>query len=198
MKKNLLWLVVTVFFLNSHSCTAGQLHSLHTSEKLLEKAAVVLDLLEAADFKSLSRHVNPSKGLNFSPYSKDLAELFIINFSQKDVSNFKNDNKQYIWGHYDGSGLPISMTPTEYYKQFIYDINYKAQAEKRIIYSSQLKIMDEYRALYKIYPNSILIQYHFKGTEETGLKDFKDLILIFTEIQNKLYLEGLAHSESTV
>jgi len=36
------------------------------------------------------------------------------------------------------------------------------------------------------------------GTEEVAFKDFKDLILIFSEFNGVWYLISLAHGESTV
>ena len=187
-----------IFILTIPSYAETQTKSLTPSKDLITKADIILDLIKSADFKSLTNHVHPIKGLNFSPYTRDLSKLFIINFSKKEVSNFEKDNNIYLWGYYDGIGSPINLAPMEYYKQFIYDIDFKTKAKSIYIRNKDLKTIYTFNAIYKTYPNSSLVQYNYEGTEEIGCKDFKDLIFIFTKIKSQWYLEGLAHSESTL
>ncbi|MCP4118445.1 MAG: hypothetical protein GY737_24220 [Desulfobacteraceae bacterium] len=187
-----------LFTLSLSSYAEPQGKSLRPPKDLITKADTILDLIDSADFKSLINHIHPIKGLNFSPYARDLTKLFIINFPPKIISNFRKDKHLYLWGYYDGIGTPIELTPMEYYEQFIYDIDYKTKSEGIYISNKDLKTQYSLNAIYKTYPGSSLVQYNYKGTEATGFKDFKDLILIFTKIKNQWYLEGLAHSESTL
>ncbi len=46
----------------------------------------------------------------FSPYSNVELKNNLV-FSASQVLNFLPDKKVYTWGIYDGSGLPINLTP---------------------------------------------------------------------------------------
>ena len=168
------------------------------SEVLMAKANVIIRLLEAADFKSLSSQIHEDSGLSFSPYSRDLSELFVIRFSKDAISKFGTDSKMFLWGYYDGTGYPIELTPMEYYKAFVYDISYIEKAESIFVGNEELQSNHRFKAVYRAYPDSNLIHYHYEGSANAGYKDFKDLIFVFSKIDGDWYLVGLTHGESTV
>ena len=106
-----------IFILTIPSYAETQTKSLTPSKDLITKADIILDLIKSADFKSLTNHVHPIKGLNFSPYTRDLSKLFIINFSKKEVSNFE---RKYI---------------NDWRQTFlnIKSVNYKYEGQEKII-----------------------------------------------------------------
>lgn len=165
---------------------------------LMTKADVILKTVKSVDFVSLSEHIYEASGLGFSPYSRNLSELFITKFQKGEVADFGTDDTRYFWGYYDGIGSPIRLTPKDYFAQFVYDIAFDAKAGKSFLNPNALRKNPDFRAIYHAYPDSSFVHYHFEGTAETAFKDFKDLILIFSKFHGVWYLIGFAHGESTI
>lgn len=197
MSRIVLKAVLLVFGLSWLLCAQAFADKL-THALLMAKADVILQLIKSEDFVALSEHVHEACGLGFSPYSRNLSELFITEFHRGEVANFGTDNRKYFWGYYDGIGSPIRLTPKDYFAQFVYDTAFETKAEKFFLNPDDLQKNADFRAVYNAYPDSNFVYYHFAGTEEAAFKDFKDLILIFSEFDGVWYLIGLTHGESTI
>ena len=84
--------------------------------------------LKNRDMVKLSALVHPDEGIRFSPYSYvDVKNDIIIPATR--LKNIFDDETKYTWGTYDGSGEPIELNFTEYFKRFIYDQDF-ANAEE--------------------------------------------------------------------
>jgi hypothetical protein len=104
----------------------------------------------------------------------------------------------YVWGNYDGIGNQIKLTPKQYYKEFIYDIDFLSKAQAYYINNEKLRKSKLFKYICKIYPASNLVQYDYRGTKETGFNDFKRLYLIFEHIDKQWFIVGIVHGEKTV
>ncbi len=154
--------------------------------------------IRSGDFKSLSLFIHETKGLRFSPHDSSYNKFpGYIKFSPEQVKNFMSDKKIYVWGFYDGSGEDIKFVPKEYYKHFIYDIDYIKKARVNLISNSNSKFARRFVHILNWFPGAILVQYDFEGTPETGFNDFKRLNLVLEQINNKWFLTGILHGEKS-
>ena len=179
------------------ACTTEQSESGCASD-LRTEADTIVALLRDADFAALSRHVHEERGLSFSPYARGLSDLFLVNFSRAELAQLQLNDKTYRWGRYDGSGLEISLTPAQYFHEFIYDMDYLKYAERICLKSRQLKQSREYAGVAAAFPDCTMVIYRYQGKKDIGFKDSRELILIFAGTTRQWSLVGLAHSEDTL
>ncbi len=111
------------------------------------------------------------------------------------MSFFENQTV-YHWGDYDGSGLPIDLTPGEYYNRFIYDRDFANPEE--ISYNRIIGQGNTINNTFEMYPEAIIVEYHFSGTPEYAGMDWRSLRLAFEEKDNIWYLVGIIHDEWTI
>ena len=199
MKNSVQTWVLVCFVLLSASCSvAGVASRPNADHSALGVAENVLHALANEDYVTLSTYVHETKGLNFSPYSRDLAELSILNFSKDDVASLMENETVYSWGRYDGSGTSIDLTPPAYHQSFIYDFPYKEQAVAIEVMSNNPRLSPELNAVNRQYPHANIVMYRFEGTESAAFNDARDLLLIFTNSRGSWFLEGIAHAENTI
>jgi len=102
----------------------GIIKTEYAKEIIEETAAELINAISDKDFEKVSEFVHPEKGVRFTPYTNVSVDNDVV-LSQEEVKNFFNDKTTYIWGHYDGRGDEISLTPGEYYDEFIYSEDFK-------------------------------------------------------------------------
>lgn len=83
----------------------------------------VLKAIKKYDLKRLADAVHPDKGVRFSPYGYVDVENHLV-FTAEKVKNLATDSKTYLWGYYDATGQPINLTFENYYRKFIYDVDF--------------------------------------------------------------------------
>ncbi|MFW5735908.1 MAG: hypothetical protein ACOCXB_00985 [Halanaerobium sp.] len=167
------------------------------AEKIIkEKAEKVIRTIASRDFDKLADYVHPEEGLRFTPYTYVRTEKDIV-FTKEQVSNFFENDKKYLWGHYDGSGKEIRLTPREYYHRFIYTNDF-INAEK-IGYNEVLSSGNMSENQFEVYEDPIIVEYYFPGFKaKFGGMDWKSLRLVFEEYQNKWKLTGIIHNQWTI
>ena len=148
------------------------------------------------DFETISNYVHPTKGVRFTPYTYVDLERDLV-FNKKEIKNFLDDKKVYLWGYYDGSGEEIKLTAGEYYSKFIYSKDFK-NAEK-IGYNEVLSFGNALENQFEVYDNPIVVEYYFSGFEPEyeGL-DWQSLRLVFEKYENNWYLVGVIHNQWTI
>lgn len=156
----------------------------------------IVALLRHSDFRALSRHLCPR--VSYSPYSTNLSKLFATTFSAKDVAKFASSRRRYVWGHYDGIGTEILLTPADYHSKFVYDVDYAAVARKTWLTAKGLADNPDLAALAAAYPGSDVVIYKYAGTEAASRKDSRSLILVFNRSERGHCLRAISHSEDTV
>ena len=179
------------------------LHAQESSDLFLTTSKDVLKLIRLANFKGLSKYVHESRGLKFSPYDDVYESGFdTTKFDKQNVKNFMNSKKIYNWGIYDGSGLEIKLTPREYYKRFIYDIDFEKKSDIVFVGNIESKATEDIdidlKYIFKTYPNATIVHHYYKGSSNNGFCDFKKLTLIFEQIEKKWFLVGIIHGEQGV
>ena len=205
MKKLLLTGIITagfflIFILLLHTAAAAEEKEIikpKIAEQIIkEKAEKVISTIAARNFKELADYVHPEKGLRFTPYTYVRIEKDIV-FTKKQVSNFFDNDKKYLWGYYDGSGKEIRLTPKEYYHQFIYTNDF-INADK-IGYNEVLSSGNMIENQFEVYENPIIVEYYFPGFKaKFGGMDWKSLRLVFEKYKDDWKLRGIIHNQWTI
>jgi hypothetical protein len=161
-----------------------------------DKSAEVIKALKDRDMEKLSKLAHPEKGVRFSPYGYVDAEKNLV-FAASDVSGLLSDSTIYTWGSYDGTGDPIELTFEDYYKRFIYDVDF-ANAQ-HIGYNEILGKGNTLENSAEVYKDSIIVEYHFSGFDPQyeGM-DWRSLRIVFEKAENTWYLVGIIHDEWTI
>lgn len=167
------------------------------AKKIIEEtAAELINAISDKDFEKVSEFVHPEKGVRFTPYTNVSVDKDVV-LSQEEVKNFFNDKTKYIWGNYDGRGDEISLTPGEYYAEFIYSEDFK-NAEA-IGYNEVLSSGNMAENQFEVYQNAIIVEYYFPGfNPDFGGADWKSLRLVFEEYEGTWRLTGIIHNQWTI
>jgi hypothetical protein len=166
-------------------------------KRIIEKRAIdVLTAIKNYDLEKLADAIHPDKGVRFSPYGFVDVDNDLV-FTADEVKNLASDSKIYLWGHYDGSGDPIELNFQDYYKKFIYDVDF-INAEKTG-YNQVLGHGNALNNSFEVYKNSIIVEYHFSGIDPKyeGM-DWRSLRLAFEKKNDVWYLVGVIHDQWTI
>jgi len=161
-----------------------------------ETAEKVLTAISERDMKTLAQYVHPEKGVRFTPYTYVQPDQDIV-FNKEQIEGFFEDKKTYLWGHYDGTGDEIRLTPAEYYEKFIYTADF-LNAEQ-VGYNTVLSFGNALENQFEVYDNPIVVEYYFSGfnPDYAGM-DWQSLRLVFEEYNSKLLLVGIIHNQWTI
>lgn len=159
-------------------------------------ATKVINVIKDKDMERLSEFVHPEDGVRFSPYGYVDVENDLV-FAASDVRKLLSDSTLYAWGSYDGTGDPIELTFEDYYKKFIYDVDF-ANAEQ-IGYNEILGHGNTLENSAEVYKDSTIVEYHFPGFDPQyeGL-DWRSLRIVFEKVNDTWYLVGIIHDEWTI
>jgi hypothetical protein len=165
-------------------------------ETIQYRADEILHALKDNDMKKLAAYVHPDKGLRFSPYASVNTEKDIV-IKTSEVPNLLKDATKRIWGAYDGSGEPIDLTFDQYFKKFVYDVDFLEAPQ--IVFDEVIQRGNSINNIKDAYPNAKFIEYHFPGFEKKyeGM-DWRSLRLVFEQKENIWYLIGIVHDQWTI
>ncbi len=164
-------------------------------DSFLGLATNVLSCIEARDWAALSGYVHPEYGVVFVPYSTINLSANKC-FTASDVKSFGSSTDVYVWGVYDGTGEPISLTVADYFTKFVYDRDYLAAPIMSIDHI--LQTGNSLENISEVFPNCRYVEFHFPGTEELDGIDWSTLRLVFEEYGGKMMLTAVIHSQWTI
>lgn len=161
-----------------------------------DRATGVLAAIKDYDMEKLSQVIHPEKGVRFTPYAYVDASKDLV-FSSDEIKSIGEDTKKYLWGSYDGSGEPIELTFSDYYKKFIYDADFINA--KEVGYNKILGKGNSLNNSFEFYKNSIIVEYHFPGIDPlyNGI-DWRSLRLVFEKMNDNWYIVGIIHDQWTI
>lgn len=173
-----------------------------TTERLSGSGPLVVRALEVAasirdgDWASLAGAVHPEKGVTFTPYSS--VSDSDLRFSAEEVAAFGSDSKTYLWGSYDGSGAPMSLTVKDYFAGYVSNADYT-----RAPYLGVNRVISSGNAVENVadaYPDGQFVELYYSGLDEANEGfDWCALKLVFEPAADgKLMLVGVIHSEWTI
>lgn len=200
-------LLLTVFlcslFINIHTYSAipdnhGSNLSKAADSSLVDLSKKILDLIKSGEYFKLGKLFHPKDGVRFSPYGY-IDTVTDIKFSQQYFMDCfsRLKPKYYLWGFADGSGDSIYLLIKDYFKRFVYDVDF-ANAEKLSLNTS-LGHGNSPNNIEAIYPGLEYTESYFSGFEEklSGM-DWRALRLVFKEYEGKNYLVAIIHDEWTI
>lgn len=161
-----------------------------------EQASKAISAIKEKDMEELAKLVHPEKGVRFSPYGYVDVENDLV-FNVSDVMKLNNDTKAYRWGSFDGTGNSIELTFEDFYKKFIYDVDF-ANA-KQVGYNKILGHGNTLENSTEVYKNSIIVEYHFSGFDPQyeGI-DWRSLRIAFEKVNDSWYIVGIIHDQWTI
>ncbi len=160
-----------------------------------QTASDVLNLIKLKDLPRLAAYVHPTAGVRFSPYGYVNTETDVV--MQPSVLQDALENDDLLeWGSYQGSGLPITLSFSDYYDDFIYDYDYVNAAQ--IEYNNPVDLGNSIDNATEIYQDSFIAEYHFQGTKAHDFMDRSSLRIVFTQHNKVWVVVGIIHDEWTI
>jgi len=166
------------------------------SAVLTDRSHEVLDALDKKDFSKFAEFIHPEEGVRFSPYGYiDTARD--KKFTRKQFLDLAANNKSIVWGVHDGSGEPINLSLTEYFRRFVYDV--KFLEPENLTLNKTIASGNSLNNLTTIYPDAQYVESYFSGFDKKyeGM-DWRSLRLVFKKKDDTLYLVGVIHDQWTV
>jgi hypothetical protein len=159
------------------------------------RAAQIILALRDRQMTRLAAWVHPEQGVRFSPYAYVTAGDQV--FSADELPGLFADPTVRLWGAFDGTGDPIELTFAEYYRRFVYDVDF---AEPEVLgLNERVGLGNSLDNIADFYPGAVFVEYHFSGFEpQYGGMDWRSLRLVLVQRGGTWYLVGLVHDEWTI
>lgn len=190
---------VSLLMVAAVSSPAQTLSSAEAKKIIAPRARTTILALKTRNMTLLSQVVHPTKGVRFSPYyfiNLEKSGDRVVNRTQ--VRNLFTDRRRRLWGEDDASGDKLWMTFATYYRRFVYDHDF-ASAKDVAYNAGPMGGGNMVHNMREVYPNSIIVEYHFSGFEEKyGGMDWRSLWLVFDKQGRQWFLVGVAHGEWTI
>lgn len=165
------------------------------SDPFLIMALEVMEDIKLKDFDDIADYVDED-GLLFSPYGYIDTENAIV-FSQDKVENLDDDNEEYEWGSYDGSGEAIILNFDDYYDEFIYDQDF-LNAD---IIGNNVRIGEgnTLENIHEVFEEAKFVEFYFQGfDDEYEGMDWVSLRLVFIQDGDSWNLVAIVHDQWTI
>lgn len=177
---------------NSHSSTP--VVSDISQQTLKQQALRIQRALANKDFARITNDIHPTRGVRFSMYAYVRPETDKV-FSREQFAQYLQQSKiRFTWGEKDGTG-DLLVTPLPTYLDTWIDASKFNNASISINEFQHSGNM--INNLKKIYPNSEVVEFYHKGSEEYSCMDWRIMRLVFEEYQGKRYLVAIVNEQWT-
>lgn len=168
---------------------------LDQEDVFLIMALEVMEDIKNKDFDDLSDYLG-EEGLLFSPYGYvDMENA--VTLSKSEVDNLDDNNEEYEWGSYDGTGDPIVLNFQDYYEEFIYNQDFLNPE----IIGNNVRIGqgNTLENIHETFDNAQYVEFHFSGFDDQyeGM-DWESLRLVFTQDGDSWNLLAIVHDQWTI
>lgn len=166
------------------------------SQQTLKQQAVRIQRAFAnQDFARITNDIHPTRGVRFSMYAYVRPETDKV-FSREQFAQYLQQSKvRFTWGEKDGTG-DLLVTPLPVYLETWIDARKFNNASISINEFQHSGNM--INNLKKIYPNSEVVEFYHKGSEEYAGMDWRIMRLVFEGYQGKRYLVAIVNEQWTV
>ena len=166
---------------------------LNDEEVILEICKSINSIIENKKFEELAQYVHPKKGVRFSQFGFINTDINLV-LMPSQIKETTVDRTIYTWGVYAGSGDPIELTISEYFKKFIYIADF-LQADE-IGYNKNITSSGYPDDLPEIYPNTNTVEFYFPGTnpQYEGL-DWKSIKYVFSQYDGNWFVVGIIENQ---
>ena len=171
------------------------IHSKLKDSLLIQVATKLLRYIKANNYQKLASSIHPRDGVRFSPYANiDTGDYKLLSPGQ--LMQLAKQNKPVNWGTSWDAQKPELMTIDQYFKRFVYDVDFL---------NAKLKSVNEDHSqgtdlnnINEIYPGCNFVEFFFPGFEEKyGGTDFRALRLVFRMENKRPLLVAIVHDEWT-
>ncbi|GAF59553.1 LOW QUALITY PROTEIN: hypothetical protein JCM18902_2420 [Psychrobacter sp. JCM 18902] len=177
---------------NGHSSTP--VVSDISQQTLKQQALRIQRALANKDFARITNDIHPTRGVRFSMYAYVRPETDKV-FSREQFAQYLQQSKiRFTWGEKDGTG-DLLVTPLPTYLDTWIDASKFNNASISINEFQHSGIM--INNLKKIYPNSEVVEFYHKGSEEYAGMDWRIMRLVFEEYEGKRYLVAIVNEQWT-
>lgn len=177
---------------NGHSSTP--VVSDISQQTLKQQALRIQRALANKDFARITNDIHPIRGVRFSMYAYVRPETDKV-FSREQFAQYLQQSKiRFTWGEKDGTG-DLLVTPLPTYLDTWIDASKFNNASISINEFQHSGNM--INNLKKIYPNSEVVEFYHKGSEEYAGMDWRIMRLVFEEYQGKRYLVAIVNEQWT-
>lgn len=177
---------------NGHSSTP--VVSDISQQTLKQQALRIQRALANKDFSRITNDIHPTRGVRFSMYAYVRPETDKV-FSRAQFAQYLQQSKiRFTWGEKDGTG-DLLVTPLPTYLDTWIDASKFNNASISINEFQHSGNM--INNLKKIYPNSEVVEFYHKGSEEYAGMDWRIMRLVFEEYQGKRYLVAIVNEQWT-
>ena len=178
-----------------HELVEMEIDSIATDTTFIDFTNELVELLHQNDLINFASYFHPDKGCRFVPYTFMVDEDLV--FTTKTFQTELSNHKELHWGSFDVSGEAIEYTITDYFKRFVYDINYKDDAtdihiNENLAFSNTLNNIEEF------YPEAQYIEFYYEGTTEYEGMDWSSLIFYVERSNNQYFLVAVVHNQWTI
>lgn len=166
------------------------------SRDLLFSALRAVHHIKNEDYGALGEMAHPEEDVRFSPYGYVNLDQD-LKFSGRQFPLLASGNQDYLWGAYDGSGEPIELGFQEYFRTFVFPVDFTAPhmiGVNRVIGTGNSLINLE-----EVYPGASFVEFHFTGfnPEYDGM-DWRSLRLVFQPLEGNWKLVGIVSDQWTI
>ncbi|HNF28501.1 MAG TPA: hypothetical protein PKV80_28815 [Leptospiraceae bacterium] len=151
----------------------------------MRKAKEILLILKKGNYAALEKYADPKKGIFVSPYIGCHSGLKLL---RKDL---KTTDRKKVWGSYDGTGDPILLTMDEYFKRFVYAVDYLEKTDE--IFINRIR-GNAVSSMEDVFPESTFIEFYYKGSNDPFI-GWRSLILVLKKRGKVIYLIGIINDE---
>jgi len=114
------------------------------------------------------------------------------------TDTFSTDTQKYKWGSFQGSGQPITLTNSEYFSQFIYNVDFLKAPQisfNKTASKSAVKLENIIKELFKD-KETAFIEYYYPGFDPKyeGM-DWQALCLVFQKYDGQWWLVAILHGQ---
>jgi hypothetical protein len=162
-----------------------------------ERVRVVAAALKTRDGRQLAALTHPTKGVRFSSSAFVRVDSDVV-VSRRDVERLFADTTKRVWGHADGTGDPLHSTFADYYRRYVYPVDFAAAPEVRYN-QGPARAGNTPSNLRTAYPGAQWAELHFPGFDPKydGM-DWQSLWLVFEPHAGEWFLTGVVHGSWTI
>ncbi len=177
---------------NGHSSTP--VVSDISQQTLKQQALRIQRALANKDFARITNDIHPTRGVRFSMYAYVRPETDKVFIREQFAQYLQQSKIRFTWGEKDGTG-DLLVTPLPTYLDTWIDASKFNNASISINEFQHSGNM--INNLKKIYPNSEVVEFYHKGSEEYAGMDWRIMRLVFEEYQGKRYLVAIVNEQWT-
>lgn len=174
----------------ARSTSAAVEPKLDEGTDLRARAAATIDAIHGRDATALAAYAHPTKGVRFVPYRlPDAADVVL---DAPGVRAAFSDPTRHTWGTYDGSGELIEGRFTDYFEQFVGDVDFRSAPHAGLVTPPDPELAGAF-------PGAMVVEYRFDGFDPKfeGM-DWRALRLVFEQENGKWWLVGVVHDQWTI